>query len=173
VKNDQRDATEIAHRLRRNDLPEAWIAPPKVRELRELVRFRVGRIVRRVAKTAGLGHVHRHQLRHTLATQVINRGMRLEAIAALLGHRSLRMTLTYARIANRTVAEEYATTQARVDARYNDSDEPADLTRPRHEHRAHARQRLVHPSPVAPTAPSKPSAKAAATTRPPSSSPPP
>ena len=37
---DERDATEIAHRLRRNDLPEAWIAPPKVRELRELVRFR-------------------------------------------------------------------------------------------------------------------------------------
>jgi transposase len=40
VKNDQRDATEIAQRLRRNDLPEAWIAPPTVRQLRELVRFR-------------------------------------------------------------------------------------------------------------------------------------
>jgi transposase len=40
VKNDERDATEIAHRLRRNDLPEAWIAPPKTRELRELVRYR-------------------------------------------------------------------------------------------------------------------------------------
>ena len=102
---------------------------------RALDRHRVGRIVRRVAKTAGLGHVHPHQLRHTLATQAINRGMRLEAIAALLGHRSLRMTLTYARIANRTVADEYAAAQARVDALYNDSDEPADLTRLRHEHR--------------------------------------
>jgi site-specific recombinase XerD len=30
--------------------------------------------------------VHPHRLRHTLATQAINRGMRLEAIAALLGH---------------------------------------------------------------------------------------
>jgi transposase len=40
VKNDERDATEIANRLRRNDLPEAWIAPPKTRELRELVRYR-------------------------------------------------------------------------------------------------------------------------------------
>jgi transposase len=40
VKNDEKDATELAHRLRRNDLPEAWIAPPKVRELRELVRHR-------------------------------------------------------------------------------------------------------------------------------------
>jgi len=40
VKNDERDATELANRLRRGDLPEAWIAPPEVRELRELVRFR-------------------------------------------------------------------------------------------------------------------------------------
>lgn len=40
VKNDERDATEIAQRLRRDDLPEAWIAPPEVRELRELVRYR-------------------------------------------------------------------------------------------------------------------------------------
>jgi len=40
VKNDERDATELAHRLRRDDLPEAWVAPPEVRELRELVRYR-------------------------------------------------------------------------------------------------------------------------------------
>lgn len=40
VKNDERDATELAHRLRRRDLPESWIAPPEVRELRELVRYR-------------------------------------------------------------------------------------------------------------------------------------
>jgi transposase len=40
VKNDVKDATELAHRLRRNDVPEAWIAPGPVRELRELVRYR-------------------------------------------------------------------------------------------------------------------------------------
>lgn len=40
VKNDVKDATELANRLRRDDLPEAWIAPPEVRELRELVRYR-------------------------------------------------------------------------------------------------------------------------------------
>ena len=40
VKNDVKDATELANRLRRNDLPEAWVAPPEVRELRELVRYR-------------------------------------------------------------------------------------------------------------------------------------
>jgi transposase len=40
VKNDERDATELAHRLRRGDLPEAWVSTPEFRELRELVRYR-------------------------------------------------------------------------------------------------------------------------------------
>jgi len=68
---------------------------------------RVDRAVAKAAKAAGIGHVSPHRLRHTLATQAINRGMTLEALAALLGHRSMRMTLVYARIADRTVADEY------------------------------------------------------------------
>jgi transposase len=40
VKNDEIDATDLADRLRMHRLPEAWIAPPEVRELRELVRYR-------------------------------------------------------------------------------------------------------------------------------------
>jgi site-specific recombinase XerD len=59
-------------------------------------RRTVHRYVASVAKRADIGHVHPHQLRHTLATQCINRGMSLEAIAALLGHRSMDMTLIYA-----------------------------------------------------------------------------
>ena len=40
VKNDVRDAADLADLLRMNRLPEAWIAPPATRELRELVRYR-------------------------------------------------------------------------------------------------------------------------------------
>ncbi len=40
VKNDYRDCKELLDRLRLHKLPEAWIAPPPVRELRELVRYR-------------------------------------------------------------------------------------------------------------------------------------
>jgi integrase len=90
------------------------------RDGRRVDRHTITRSINRVARAAGLGHVHPHQLRHTLATQAINRGMRLEAIAALLGHRSLRMTMVYARIANRTVAEEYHAAAAKVDALYNE-----------------------------------------------------
>jgi len=40
VKNDIRDATLLADLLRMGRLPEAWVAPPEVRELREAVRDR-------------------------------------------------------------------------------------------------------------------------------------
>ena len=102
---------------------------------RSLERHCVSRIVRRVAHRAGLGHVHPHQLRHTLATQAINRGMRLEAIATMLGHRSLRMTLTYARIANKTVADEYASASAKIDALYTATDPEQRLQQLAGEHR--------------------------------------
>jgi transposase len=40
VKNDFRDAADLADLLRMGRLPEAWIAPPEIRDLRELVRHR-------------------------------------------------------------------------------------------------------------------------------------
>jgi transposase len=40
VKNDERDAADLADLLRMGRLPEAWIAPSATRELRELVRHR-------------------------------------------------------------------------------------------------------------------------------------
>jgi site-specific recombinase XerD len=83
-----------------------------------LDRHLIGRIVHRVARAAGVPGVHPHRLRHTLATQAINRGMRLEAIAALLGHQKMEMTLIYAKIANRVVADEYAAVSAKIDALY-------------------------------------------------------
>src|SRR5207248_5976706 len=40
VKNDERDATDLVDLLRLGRLAEAWIAPGRWRELRELVRYR-------------------------------------------------------------------------------------------------------------------------------------
>jgi site-specific recombinase XerD len=98
--------------------------PPRTNRLVErddgqpFERRTLHRYVAAVARRAGVGHVHPHQLRHTLATQAINRGMSLEAIAALLGHRTMRMTLVYARISDRTVADEYFRVTQAVEANY-------------------------------------------------------
>lgn len=80
---------------------------------------RIEAAVRKAGERAGLGRVTPRQLRHTLATQAINRGMSLEAIAALLGHRSLSMARVYARIAERTVADEYFAVSETVEALHN------------------------------------------------------
>jgi site-specific recombinase XerD len=99
---------------------------------RPLDRHTVTRMINRAGATAGLPHIHPHQLRHTLATQAINRGMSLEAIAALLGHRSLDMTLRYAKIASRTVADEYFAVSEKVEALYGQPAQlPADASGPK------------------------------------------
>jgi site-specific recombinase XerD len=98
---------------------------------RPLDRHTVTRMINRAGGTAGLPHIHPHQLRHTLATQAINRGMSLEAIAALLGHRSLDMTLRYAKIASHTIADEYFAVSEKVEALYGQPVQlPADAIGP-------------------------------------------
>jgi len=83
---------------------------------------RVDEAVKRAARAAGIAEaVSPHRLRHTLATQAINRGMTLEAIAALLGHRSMTMTLVYARIASQIVHDQYTSVCQNLDMLYADA----------------------------------------------------
>jgi transposase len=59
VKNDERDAADLADLLRMGRLPEAWIAPAGVRDLRELTRYR--------AKLVGLRTSCKDQVHAVLA----------------------------------------------------------------------------------------------------------
>jgi integrase len=61
----------------------------------------------RSSQRAGIGHVTSHQLRHTYATALINAGVSLQALMALLGHVSAEMSLRYARLFDATVRTEY------------------------------------------------------------------
>jgi transposase len=57
VKNDVHDASDLADLLRMGRLPEAWIAPPDTRELRELVRHRAKLVALRTGLKAGVHSV--------------------------------------------------------------------------------------------------------------------
>ena len=48
-----------------------------------------------------------HSLRHTFATDMLNAGLRLEVLQQLLGHRSIEITMRYARLSNTTRETEY------------------------------------------------------------------
>jgi integrase len=61
----------------------------------------------RAAEAAGIGHVTPHQLRHTFATAMVNAGVSLQSLMALLGHVSAAMSLRYGRLFDTTVRAEY------------------------------------------------------------------
>jgi len=48
-----------------------------------------------------------HSLRHTFASELLNAGMRLECLQLLLGHRNIEITRRYARLTDKSRAEEY------------------------------------------------------------------
>jgi len=56
-----------------------------------------------------------HCLRHTFASELLNAGMRLECLQALLGHTSLEVTRRYARLTDRTREEEYFRAMALIE----------------------------------------------------------
>ena len=61
----------------------------------------------RAAGVAGLPHITPHQLRHTYATALINAGVSLQALMAILGHVSAEMSLRYGRLFDTTIRDEY------------------------------------------------------------------
>ena len=89
VKNDEIDATDLADMLRLGRLPEAWIAPPAIRELRELVRYRAKLVQLRVraqgagARGDGQGGCAAHPHRH-----VLPRAATASSTVSSLGRRS-------------------------------------------------------------------------------------
>jgi len=74
---------------------------------RRLSQTGVRKELARSAQAAGIGHVTPHQLRHTYATALVNAGVSLQALMALLGHVSAEMSLRYAHLFDSTVRTEY------------------------------------------------------------------
>ncbi|QUQ68274.1 IS110 family transposase ISHvo9 [Kutzneria sp. CA-103260] len=84
VKNDVRDAADLADLLRMGRLPEAWIAPPETRELRELVRHRAKLVDLRSGLKAGVHAVLAKQGLHLPVTDLFGvRGRQLLTQAPL------------------------------------------------------------------------------------------
>lgn len=65
---------------------------------RALDQKSISTMVARAAGRAGLGTVHAHLLRHTLATEVLGQGASLDEVGQLLRHRSRASTAIYAKV---------------------------------------------------------------------------
>jgi hypothetical protein len=87
---------------------------------KDLVRGRM----KAAGERAGV-KVYPHRLRHTCATQLLNAGCRVTSIQKFLGHRRLNSTMIYARVHDRTVAEDYCAAMERVEQRLQIGPPPA------------------------------------------------
>jgi integrase len=74
---------------------------------RRLAQQAIRHELNHAAEIAGIEHVTSHQLRHTYATALVNAGVSLQALMALLGHASAEMSLRYGRLFDSTVRTEY------------------------------------------------------------------
>lgn len=66
------------------------------------------------ANIAGLKGVTPHRLRHTCATRLLNAGMPVTSVQALLGHENLGTTMGYAQLYDDTVRKDYQVAVARL-----------------------------------------------------------
>lgn len=77
---------------------------------RELTGEGVSAAVARSARRAGLGVIHSHRLRHTVASDLLRAGSSLVEVGQVLRHRSMLTTSIYAKVdleALRTIARSW------------------------------------------------------------------
>lgn len=64
--------------------------------------------LKRIEAASGVENVHPHRFRRTLATNLINRGMPIQEVAAILGHDKIDTTMTYVYIESGNVKSSYS-----------------------------------------------------------------
>lgn len=116
VKTDPRDAYELANLLRLGSLPEAYIAPPQLRELRELVRHRQQLVKASTAVKAGVrALLAKHGIR--VAATDLERDAATEVLAGLHLPGTYAIRLAAQRRLMLMLAEEIDATEHELAAR--------------------------------------------------------
>lgn len=67
----------------------------------------VEKILRGIGSRSHVPGVHPHRFRHTFATNMVDRGMEIQEVSALLGHCKLDTTMTYVKVNQRNTENNY------------------------------------------------------------------
>ena len=79
----------------------------------------------RARKETGLDDVRLHDLRHTVASQAVARGIPLSTVARMLGHADPRMTLRYAHVGDRDLQAAAERVGKAIEAAMETGESPA------------------------------------------------
>ena len=74
---------------------------------RRLKKPGIEAIIKKLGRSAGVGNAHPHRYRRTLATNLLDRGMNIQDVAAILGHADLKTTQVYCYISQANVKAAY------------------------------------------------------------------
>jgi len=96
----------IAHLQARPQKDSPWLFAPRRPPFTEQRRHHhVRNTMADIFRRAGLRHARVHSLRHSAATEMVNRGASFKEIADVLGHRCLATTLIYAKLDMQALAQ--------------------------------------------------------------------
>ena len=87
--------------LRQPRIGSAYVFPSPANPARP--RLGTPALWNRIRKEAGIEDVRVHDLRHTVASQAVAKGVALSTVARMLGHSDPKMTLRYAHVSDRDV----------------------------------------------------------------------
>lgn len=74
----------------------------------------VNRALRRATRKAGLADIFLYTLRHSFISRLVQAGVSLSEVAALAGHRDIRMTMRYAHLAPQHLRDSIHTLEAKM-----------------------------------------------------------
>ncbi|GAB4404205.1 MAG: tyrosine-type recombinase/integrase [Anaerolineales bacterium] len=75
---------------------------------RPINRIRLGSILEKIGKQAGIGHVYPHRFRHTFAIQFLRNGGNIYSLQRILGHTTLDMVKRYLAISQIDLDRDHA-----------------------------------------------------------------
>ncbi len=64
-------------------------------------------LCRKIGEKAGIENVHPHRFRRTFATNMMNRGMKIEELMKLMGHTKMDTTLIYCNVGQENIRSSY------------------------------------------------------------------
>lgn len=74
----------------------------------EIKKAAIEKRVRKLGETSGIGRrVYPHLIRHTIATDGLDRGMPVEEVQQILGHVNIATTMIYAEVSKANVKNDH------------------------------------------------------------------
>lgn len=88
---------------RKDNNPALWVDRSGERWTPPLIR----KVLKELGRKAGVENVHPHRFRHTLATQLAGKGMKIQEVAQVLGHAKIDTTMLYVTVSQRNTESSY------------------------------------------------------------------